>query len=216
MNNQTVLLGHCVHVGGVITEHCQAHALRFGYDGKSAYQSAVDGGYSGTEDQFNKQLADSARTYLVNLSKDYQPVALQAATDLSAGHPVILYIRVDDDEPLQTMIRVRDVGQAYLFSSASLEGQAEGGIAEIAQFQYAISKQTGNIQELRSKVLTSLLTKDAVQDSIADLDEKAGALPVSQRQAAALRRLIEKLDGEVLKKDDILILNGNGVTNKTK
>ena len=82
--------------------------------------------------------------------------------------------------------------------------------------QYAISKQTGNIQELRSKVLTSLLTKDAVQDSIADLDEKAGVLPVSQRQAAALRRLIEKLDGEVLKKDDILILNGNGVTNKTK
>jgi hypothetical protein len=216
MNNQTVLLGHCVHVGNVITEHCQAHALRFGYDGKSAYQSAVDGGYSGTEDQFNKQLADSARTYLVNLSKDYQPVALQAATDLSAGHPVILYIRVDDDEPLQTMIRVRDVGQAYLFTSASLEGQAEGGIAEIAQVQYAISKQTGNIQELRSKVLTSLLTKDAVQDSIADLDEKAGTLPVSQRQAAALRRLIEKLDGEVLKKDDILILNGNGVTNKTK
>lgn len=216
MNNQTVLLGHCVHVGNVITEHCQAHALRFGYDGKSAYQSAVDSGYSGTEDQFNKQLADSARTYLVNLSKDYQPVALQAATDLSAGHPVILYIRVDDDEPLQTMIRVRDVGQAYLFTSASLEGQAEGGIAEIAQVQYAISKQTGNIQELRSKVLTSLLTKDAVQDSIADLDEKAGTLPVSQRQAAALRRLIEKLDGEVLKKDDILILNGNGVTNKTK
>ena len=216
MNNIPINVEHTILLDAVNVGQCGSHALRFGLDGKSAYQSAVDGGYSGTEDQFNKQLADSARTYLVNLSKDYQPVALQAATDLSAGHPVILYIRVDDDEPLQTMIRVRDVGQAYLFTSASLEGQAEGGIAEIAQVQYAISKQTGNIQELRSKVLTSLLTKDAVQDIIADLDEKAGALPVSQRQAAALRRLIEKLDGEVLKKDDILILNGNGVTNKTK
>lgn len=216
MNNIPINVEHTILLDAVNVGQYGSHALRFGLDGKSAYQSAVDGGYSGTEDQSNKHLADSARTYLVNLSKDYQPVALQAATDLSAGHPVILYIRVDDDEPLQTMIRVRDVGQAYLFTSASLEGQAEGGIAEIVQVQYAISKQTGNIQELRSKVLTSLLTKDAVQDSIADLDEKAGALPVSQRQAAALRRLIEKLDGEVLKKDDILILNGNGVTNKTK
>lgn len=203
---------HAVLLEGFEVDQCQSHAIRFGLDGKSAYQSAVDGGYTGTENQFNQQLANLARTYLINLSQAYQPVALQVVADLTVGRPVILYVRVDDDEPLQTMTSVRDVGQAYLFSSATLDTEAQNGIASLCQKQYAISKATGNIQPLRSKVLSSLLTTEAVQDSIEDLDEADGLLPVSQRQASALRRLIEKLDGETLKKDDILIFDGNGVT----
>lgn len=203
---------HAVQLEGLEVDQCQSHAMRFGLDGKNAYQSAVDGGYTGTEEQFNQQLANLARTYLVNLSKEYQPIALQVVADLTAGRPVILYVRVDDDEPLQTMTSVRDVGQAYLFSSAALDTEAQNGIAGLCQKQYAISKSSGNIQPLRSKILSSLLTTEAVQDSIEDLDEADGLLPVSQRQAAALRRLIEKLDGETLKKDDILIFDGNGVT----
>ena len=40
--------------------------------------------------------------------------------------------------------------------------------------------------------------------------------PQSQRQAAALKRAITTLDGQVLKKDDVLILNGNGITETNK
>lgn len=142
-----------------------------------------------------------ARLYLINLTQAYQPVALQVVADLTAARPVILYVRVDDDEPLQTMTSVLDVGQAYLFSSAALDTEAQNGIASLCQKQYAISKATGNIQPLRSKILSSLLTTEVVQDSIEDLDEADGLLPVSQRQAAALRRLIETLDGSTIRAD---------------
>lgn len=100
---------------GVEVGNDTSHATRFGYDGKSAYQSAVEGGYEGTEAQFNKQLADSARTYLINLaSADYQAIALQVVADMDNGHPVILYIRKEDDGPLATMTHVRDVGESYV------------------------------------------------------------------------------------------------------
>lgn len=44
-----------------------------------------------------------------------------------------------------------------------------------------------------------------------DLDGDAPDRPLSQRQGYRLRRMIEQLDGEAVKKDDILILVGNGV-----
>lgn len=52
------------------------------------------------------------------------------------------------------------------------------------------------------------MTAASVQD---DLDGDAPDRPLSQRQGYRLRRMIEQLDGEAVKKDDILILVGNGV-----
>lgn len=167
-------------------------------------------------DKALEAIGGALRTYLIDLSGEYQSVALQVVAELAQGHAVIVYIRTEAGGELSTMVRVKDAGQAWLFTSALPEGTADGGIAQLSQVQYAISKATGNIQELRSEILTSLLTTDSVQDSIEDLDEKAGALPVSQRQAAALRQMVEKMDKNTLKKDDILILDGNGVTNPTK
>lgn len=48
------------------------------------------------------------------------------------------------------------------------------------------------------------------------LEGDSPTLPISQRQAAALKRAITTLDGQALKKDDVLILNGNGVTTNKK
>lgn len=211
MNNEPINVEHTVCLEGVEVGSDTSHATRFGLDGKSAYQSAVEGGYEGSEAQFNKQLADSARTYLINLtSADYQAIALQVVADLDNGHPVILYIRTEDDGPLAAMTHVRDTGEAYVFRTAELEAEQESGIARLDQLQYVVSKATGNITRSRSKLLSSLLTVDAVQDT---LDGDSPTLPISQRQAAALKRAITTLDGEVLKKDDVLILNGNGFKN---
>lgn len=129
------------------------------------------------------------------------------------GHPVILYIRKEDDGPLATMTHVRDVGESYVFTTAQLESAEENGLARLDLVQYMVSKVTGNVKEIRNKLLTSLLTTSAVQDT---LDGESATLPISQRQAAALKRAITTLDGQVLKKDDVLILNGNGITETNK
>lgn len=214
MSNEPINVKHTVCLEVVEVGNDTFHATRFGYDGKSAYQSAVEGGYEGTEAQFNKQLADSARTYLINLAAaDYQAIALQVVADMDNGHPVILYIRTENDGPLATMTHVRDAGEAYLFTTATLEAEQKNGIARLDQVQYMVSKVTGKVKEIRNKLLTSLLTTSAVQDS---LDGESATLPISQRQAAALKRAITTLDGQVLKKDDVLILNGNGITETNK
>lgn len=214
MNNEPINVRHTVCLKGIEVGNDTSHATRFGLDGKSAYQSAVEGGYEGTEEQFNKQLAESARTYLINLAAaDYQAIALQVVADMDNGHPVILYIRTEDDGALATMTHVRDTGEAYLFTTATLEAGQKNGVARLDQLQYMISKATGNTTQVRSKLLSSLLTTNAVQDT---LEGDSPTLPISQRQAAALKRAITTLDGQVLKKDDVLILNGNGVTTNKK
>ena len=132
MNNDPINVKHTVCLEVVEVGNDTSHATRFGYDGKSAYQSAVEGGYEGTEAQFNKQLADSARTYLINLaSADYQAIALQVVADMDNGHPVILYIRKEDDGPLAIMTHVRDVGESYVFTTAQLESAEENGLARL-------------------------------------------------------------------------------------
>lgn len=214
MNNDPINVRHTVCLEVVEVGNDTFHATRFGYDGKSAYQSAVEGGYEGTEAQFNKQLADSARTYLINLgTADYQAIALQVVADMDKGYPVILYIRTENDGPLATMTQVRDAGEAYLFTTATLEAEQKNGIARLEQLQYMVSKATGNTTQVRSKLLSSLLTTNAVQGT---LEGDSPTLPISQRQAAALKRAITTLDGQVLKKDDVLILNGNGITETNK
>lgn len=214
MNNEPINVRHTVCLKGIEVGNDTSHATRFGLDGKSAYQSAVEGGYEGTKEQFNKQLAESARTYLINLAAaDYQAIALQVVADMDNGHPVILYIRTEDDGALATMTHVRDTGEAYLFTTATLEAGQKNGVARLDQLQYMISKATGNTTQVRSKLLSSLLTTNAVQDT---LEGDSPTLPISQRQAAALKRAITTLDGQVLKKDDVLILNGNGVTTNKK
>lgn len=163
-----------------------------------------------------ESIDNAQRTYLIDLSGAYQDVALQVVEDLTKGHPVLVYIREQAGGALSAMTRVRNAGDAWILTSGQPEGTTDGGIAQLSQKQYAIDRQTGNIQAGDGDILSSLLTTEAVQDTLDELDEKSGALPISQRQAAGLRKTIEKLDGDVLKKDDILILDGNGVTGKTK
>ena len=38
--------------------------------GKSAYDSAVEGGFEGTEEEFNKSLAETAKTESIALTED--------------------------------------------------------------------------------------------------------------------------------------------------
>lgn len=214
MNNDPINVKHTVCLEVVEVGNDTSHATRFGYDGKSAYQSAVEGGYEGTEAQFNKQLADSARTYLINLaSADYQAIALQVVADMDNGTSGDPLHPKGRRRPLATMTHVRDVGESYVFTTAQLESAEENGLARLDLVQYMVSKVTGNVKEIRNKLLTSLLTTSAVQDT---LDGESATLPISQRQAAALKRAITTLDGQVLKKDDVLILNGNGITETNK
>lgn len=150
---------------------------------------------------------NGARTFLINLSRpEYPLVALQAIHELESGKPIIVCIRQVEDGPLQTMADIWDVGEAYIVAGSEIVGTQTGGVAQMERVQHLVSKATGNIRQVRETLLQSLLTTAAVQD---DLDGDAAGLPVSQRQARKLRRLIDELDGSALKKDDILILNGN-------
>lgn len=50
MNNEPINVRHTVCLKGIEVGNDTSHATRFGLDGKSAYQSAVEGGYEGTEE----------------------------------------------------------------------------------------------------------------------------------------------------------------------
>lgn len=151
---------------------------------------------------------NAARTFLINLSlTNYPLVALQAIREMEDGKPVIASIRTTEGGPLQTMTDIWDAGEAYIIAGTDMQGMQADGIAKLERVRYLVSKATGNIRQVRETLLQSLLTTAAVQD---DLDGDAPALPISQRQVKKLKRLIDELDGQTLKKDDILIFNGNG------
>lgn len=58
-----------------------------GADGKSAYQYAVDGGYTGTEDEFQALLADAAnKQYVDNLFNQVAPVIVKVQTVRDKGN----------------------------------------------------------------------------------------------------------------------------------
>lgn len=52
------------------TEEEWLEYLRQGDPGKSAYDSAVEGGFEGSEEEFNKSLAESAKTESIALTED--------------------------------------------------------------------------------------------------------------------------------------------------
>ncbi|MBS5643370.1 MAG: hypothetical protein KHW63_05570 [Alistipes sp.] len=147
--------------------------------------------------------------YLINLAKsEYPLVALQALAQMQQGKAVILCIRHDDGETLHSMTDVREFGNAYILSGAEINASQKNGLAKLERTQYLVSKASGKIRPLKAEILRDLLTAASVQD---DLDGDAPDRPLSQRQGYRLRRMIEQLDGEAVKKDDILILVGNGV-----
>lgn len=141
-----------------------------------------------------KSIDDIRRPCLIDLSEAYQDAALEVAAEFAEGHPVPVYIREKAGGPLAAVIRVRSTDDAWILTSGQSDGAAEGGIAQLSQKQYAIDRQTGDIQIISGEILPPLLTADAVQDTLEDLDEKTAALPVSQRQAAELRKKIENLN----------------------
>lgn len=52
------------------TEKEWLDSLQQGAIGKSAYESAVEGGFEGTEEEFNKSLAETAKTESIALTED--------------------------------------------------------------------------------------------------------------------------------------------------
>ena len=56
--------------GFVGTEEEWLDSLKQGEAGKSAYDSAVEGGFEGTEEEFNKTLAETAKTESIALTED--------------------------------------------------------------------------------------------------------------------------------------------------
>lgn len=133
------------------------------------------------------------RTYLIDLSEEYQDVALQAAECLTEGHPALVYIREQAGGSLAAMIHTRSTDAAWILTSERSYETVAGGIVQLSRKQYAIDRQTGDIRVVSVRMLSPLLTTGAVQDTLEDLDEDTAALPVSQRQAAELRKKIEDL-----------------------
>lgn len=57
-------LSQAMQCGGRIS--AELRVLARGRDGKSAYQTAVDGGYTGTEEEFAQQLANTGKLDFVS------------------------------------------------------------------------------------------------------------------------------------------------------
>lgn len=211
--NRELSVRHTVSTELLCAGQHAAGALRFGLDGKSAYRAALEGGFEGTEEEFNRMLAAAARTYLIDLTHaDYPAVVRQAMDDLRRGRPVELYLRAESDAPARPLADVRDAGAAYAFTEARTEASEAEGVATLTHTEYFADKTTGQITRRQTPMLDGLLTTRAVQD---DLAGEACDLPVSQRQALFIRRALDILDAEALRRSDTLLLDGNGATEQS-
>lgn len=83
---------------GIIKETVKGMGAIQGQDGKSAYQSAVDGGYTGTEEEFEELLATIPITDEVTLQKDSEGVISVDSTRVTGVYNVLDYGLVADGD----------------------------------------------------------------------------------------------------------------------
>ena len=133
-----------------------------GTDGKSAYQSAIDGGFTGTESEFNEKLATAEQNVQVDWSQtdtsadDYiknKPTIPEAYTLPTASTTVKGGIKVDG-----TSITVDENGVA----SASGSGMVTETIAEYSSLNSNVVTLTKALSNFRFLILSTFMTVNSV------------------------------------------------------